>query len=237
MDQTLYTYLQHMRSRLPPLAWRMLSEEWHVRVIAGALPNRPEESDIVAGARFEVLTAMLGMQPFGACEQELAALPLSESERTRLIEAVRTELFDPLNAATSDTTNGIKRGTAPENVRFLVSITADAGMAARYEKLPENVRNVVCSEELAHAFDTIAASYAFTAYQVTTLARQMALVMVGMATTKEFLAGTVHELGLSQERFDELTRTIDVQIFTPVRRAIINALERHNATPPAAPTM
>lgn len=229
MNQALYDYIRQVYPRLPELARRMLTEERYAKVIADALPNHPPTSVIVGAARFEVLTAMLGMQPFGACEHELDTLSLSESERTHLIEAVRTELFDPLNAATGDTAHSI----APENVRFLSPITADIGMAARYEKLPENVRNVVCSEELAHAFDTIAASYALTEHQAATLARQAALVMVGVATTKEFLAGTVHELGLSQERFDDLAHAMDAQVFTPVRRAIIAALERHDGAKPA----
>lgn len=231
MDQTIQTYLTHARSLLPPPTWHMLSEERHVHVVADALPNHPEESEIVGAARFEVLIAILGMQSFSECERELSALSLSENERAHLVETVRAEIFDPLNAAADST----GRDTSPENVRFLAPITADTGMMARYEKLPGNVRSIICSEGLAHAFDTLATTYALTEHQAATLARQAALVMVGIATTKEFLAGTMHELGLSQERFDDLARAIDTQVFTPVRQAIIAALERRDTTTSAAP--
>jgi len=231
MDHTLYEYIRHVYPQLPALARRMLAEDRHVRVISSALPNHPPGSKIMGAVRFEVLTAMLGMQSFSECEQGLSALSLSEGERAHLIEAVRTEIFDPLNAAADST----GRDTPPENVRFLAPITADTGMVARYEKLPGNVRSTICSEGLAHAFDSVVATYALTEHQAATLARQAALVMVGIATTKEFLAGTMHELGLSQERFDDLARAIDTQVFTPVRQAIIAALERRDTTTSAAP--
>lgn len=104
-------------------------------------------------------------------------------------------------------------------------INTQPDVQTRFYKLPEEVRDVILSPEVATIFSETVRTHNLTQTQFIAYGKEVVRVMVGLATTKDFRTHVAELAVVSKETEDVFVRSVEQGMFKPVRDAIIRALE------------
>jgi len=96
----------------------------------------------------------------------------------------------------------------------------------RFLTLPESVQDAILSEELADAFAAAMTHAGLQGDRMRVCNQQATLVAVGLATTVEFEAFVKSDLRLDETRANKLLGAVHASVFTPLRKALVTALEQ-----------
>lgn len=93
-------------------------------------------------------------------------------------------------------------------------------LETKYQKLPEDVREVMVRAETANAVGNIAKKYNLHIDQAGELADEIGLTMLGLTKSEDFLSHIKNRLQIDQTTAEQITREVNEQIFLPIRESL-----------------
>lgn len=100
----------------------------------------------------------------------------------------------------------------------------------RFTKLPESVQELILSDEIADAIGNATDSAHITGEKKRECIEQITLVSVGLSTTKDFHDYVQNTLLLPEEIASAFEEQVTQDIFHPIKRTLLNALENINSS-------
>lgn len=99
----------------------------------------------------------------------------------------------------------------------------------RFTKLPENVQELILSDEISDAIGKVTESAHITGEKKQECIQQITLVSVGLSTTKDFHEYVHTTLNLPEEIATSFEDQVTQDIFHPIKRTLLRALENINS--------
>lgn len=96
-------------------------------------------------------------------------------------------------------------------------------LAEQYEKLPEDLKQAVYSEDIALKLFDLGRKYGITIEKNGFLAEEVGYVILGLEKTEEFPKYVKERLDFDDEETAEIVKEINQQIFLPIREALKKA--------------
>lgn len=103
-------------------------------------------------------------------------------------------------------------------------------VSKRFRQLPNDVQDVILSDTLATALKTALESAHLSGEDFEACKKQVTLVLVGLATTKEFKAYLSEDAKLAPPVTEMLFSTLSSTVFVPVRDCLLKAFDTASGT-------
>ena len=102
---------------------------------------------------------------------------------------------------------------------------AENEMRARFELLPEDIRNVITSSDYQMQLFELAKKYKLTYEQLGSLEFETTTVLLGVSDPKDYLTNVAEALHKKPEELAPIVEEIKQQVFTPIRASLIQLYE------------
>ena len=90
----------------------------------------------------------------------------------------------------------------------------------RYESLPEDIKTVVSSREVAELLESIGREHKLRIDKTGLLIEQTTLIMLGFIKSHEFVNNLTRELQIGKEQAESIAIEIDEQVFSRIRKSL-----------------
>ena len=90
----------------------------------------------------------------------------------------------------------------------------------RYDKLPENVREVMFAEASADKIEELGKKYGFLIDKIGKLADEVGYFMLGMTNPRDFPRQLMRELDIPESKANEIVGELNNSIFKPIREQL-----------------
>lgn len=204
---------------LPQAAKDAVTSDRYKKVVRDALGTHTLSDEQLTTVQHEVLLLLLTLQTE---DEFIAILPEVSGLAPQDTHTAASYILSSLPIYTAQTPAQKQHDTTI----LAQYIESNQKAKSRLEKLPANVRSVISSKPLSDAFTSAANASGLQGEQVAALGTHVALVLVGLTTTKELGEQLTHVLKLSDQDGKKIIELLTPGVLTPVRKALLEALQK-----------
>ncbi|OGG47678.1 hypothetical protein A2671_01600 [Candidatus Kaiserbacteria bacterium RIFCSPHIGHO2_01_FULL_49_13] len=95
-----------------------------------------------------------------------------------------------------------------------------AQLRVQLVKIPQDIRDLIGSDELGQKFDAIGKKHQLHVDQLGILGDEMNITLVGLSPAEKFASVISKELSIPMSKAEEITRDMNEQIFQPIRDSL-----------------
>jgi len=182
----------------------------------------------------EVWFVLLGAEQREELQQHLASALSEPNEETvtKLLATLDTKIFHPLGELLQQNQDeqasgyGTKQSTQSPLEQF---VKKDADVQARFEKLPEGVRNEIFSPEVTASFSTLVREHALEQEAFMTFGAHVVRVLTGLENVNDLRTALRDKKIVAHEEVEPFAQQVEAGMVKPVRDAIVKEVGKRKA--------